>query len=90
MPKTIRALREARGETTRQLAQVLGVSLLEAHRLERGILQPTAAQLRRLATHFGVRAIDLDLAPRAPSPRSPARPAAPVPPEAEASRRGPE
>jgi transcriptional regulator with XRE-family HTH domain len=63
MPKTIRQLREDRGESTMQLAEALGTTLQDIHDLESGVASPSAAQLRRLARHFGVRKEAINLEP---------------------------
>ena len=63
MKKTIRQLREERGESTMQLADVLGVTLQDIHELEQGIAGPSVERLRRLTKHFGVRDDDIDLEP---------------------------
>ena len=68
MKKTIRQLREERGESERQLAEVLGATLLEIQDLENGIAAPSVTRLRLLTDHFGVDESDIDLEPqRSPS-----------------------
>ena len=52
--KTIRQLREAKGETQLQLAVALGVTPATVYNWERGQFEPKATQLRALAKHFGV------------------------------------
>ena len=42
MPKTIRQLREERGESTMQLAELLGTTLQDVHDLESGATRPSA------------------------------------------------
>ena len=68
MPKTIRQLREERGESTMQLASVLGATLQDVHDLETGVASPSVERLRRLTEHFGVDETDINLEPnRAPT-----------------------
>jgi transcriptional regulator with XRE-family HTH domain len=63
MPKTIRQLREERGESTMQLARVLGITLQDVHDLETGIASPSVERLRLLTEHFGVDEADINLEP---------------------------
>ena len=63
MGKTIRQLREERGESTMQLADALGTTLQDIHDLERGTASPSVERLRRLARHFGVRKEAINLEP---------------------------
>ena len=66
MKKTIRQLREDRGESQTQLADVLGVTLQDIQDLETGIASPSVQRLRLLTEHFGVDETDIDLEPRRP------------------------
>jgi transcriptional regulator with XRE-family HTH domain len=69
MPKTIQELREARGESEQQLADVLGATRQDIHDLETGIASPSVQRLRLLTEHFGVREEEITLEPyRAPTP----------------------
>jgi len=61
--KTIRELREARGESQAQLAQAIGVTLSVVAEWEMGKAEPTVSRLRRLTEHFGVRDDQIDLRP---------------------------
>ena len=63
MPKTIRQLREARGESTMELAQVLGVTVQDVNDLETGVSSPSVERLRVLTAHFGVDEADINLEP---------------------------
>src|SRR5918994_1012339 len=63
MKKTIRQLREEHGESTMQLADVLGASLQDIYDLEQGTASPSLERLRRLTEHFGVHDEDIDLEP---------------------------
>jgi transcriptional regulator with XRE-family HTH domain len=68
MPKTIRQLRDKRGESTMELAEVLGDTLRDVHDLEAGIASPSVERLRLLTEHFGVDEADINLEPhRSPS-----------------------
>ena len=68
MTKTIRELRQERGESQHQLAEALGATLLEIQDLEEGIASPSVTRVRLLTEHFGVREEDIELEPnRAPS-----------------------
>jgi transcriptional regulator with XRE-family HTH domain len=64
--RTIRQLREERGESTMALAKVLGVSLAEIKELEDGRSRPSAVRLRQMAEHFGVDASEIALDPTQP------------------------
>lgn len=64
--KTIRALREDRGESQHQLAAAIGVTLDEVVDWERGTAEPTLSRLRALTEHFGVRDDQIDLNPGHP------------------------
>ena len=66
MTKTLRQLRQARGESETQLAEALGTTLLEIQDLERGIASPSVERLRLLAEHFGVDETAIDLEPHRP------------------------
>ena len=61
--KTIRELREARGESQMQLAAAMGVTLHEVTDWEAGRTEPTTSRLRALTEHFGVRDDQIDLRP---------------------------
>ena len=64
--KTIRGLREDRGESQHQLAAAIGVTLDEVVDWERGTAEPTLSRLRALTEHFGVRDDQIDLNPGHP------------------------
>ncbi|MCD6032220.1 MAG: Helix-turn-helix domain [Thermomicrobiales bacterium] len=66
MPKTIRQLREERGESEQQLADALGATLSEIADLESGTASPSVQRLRLLTEHFGVGAEDINLEPYRP------------------------
>jgi transcriptional regulator with XRE-family HTH domain len=66
MKRTIRQLREERGESTTQLAEVLGATLQDVHDLEAGIASPSVQRLRLLTEHFGVRDDQINLEPNRP------------------------
>jgi transcriptional regulator with XRE-family HTH domain len=61
--KTIRDLREARGESQMQLAAAIGVTSKEVTGWETGTAEPTISRLRALTEHFGVRDDQIDLKP---------------------------
>ena len=63
MSKTIRQLREERGESTMELAGVLSATLQDVHDLETGIASPSVERLRLLTEHFGVDEADINLEP---------------------------
>ena len=66
--KTIRELREERGESRMQLAAAVGVTLDDVVEWELGRTEPTMSRLRALTEHFGVRDDQIDLRPgHAPS-----------------------
>ena len=66
--KTIRELREERGESQHQLAAALGAALSDVADLESGVASPSVQRLRLLAEHFGVREEAINLEPyRAPT-----------------------
>ena len=64
--RTIRELREARGESQNQLADALGVSLKTLAEWERGAVEPSVGYLRALCAHFGVPDRDVKLRPDDP------------------------
>jgi transcriptional regulator with XRE-family HTH domain len=66
MKKTIRQLRQERGESETRLAEVLGATLQEMRDLENGIASPSVERLRLLTEHFGVDETDIDLEPYQP------------------------
>ena len=66
MTKTIRQLREERGESAMQLADALDATLQEIQDLEQGIASPSVERLRRLTEHFGVRDDQINLEPHRP------------------------
>ena len=59
--KSIRDLREERGESQMQLAAAIGVTLHEVTDWETGTAEPTISRLRALTEHFGVRDDEIDL-----------------------------
>jgi transcriptional regulator with XRE-family HTH domain len=63
MPKTIRQLREERGESTLQLASALGITTQDVHDLETGVASPSVERLRQLTEHFGVDETAINLEP---------------------------
>jgi transcriptional regulator with XRE-family HTH domain len=67
MKRTIQELREARGESRSDLADVLGVTLNEVTEWEQGRVQPGIARMRALTEHFGVRDDQINLEPGHPS-----------------------
>jgi transcriptional regulator with XRE-family HTH domain len=66
MQKTIRQLREERGESEIQLAEALGTTLRDIQDLETGVASPSVTRLRRLTEHFGVDETDINLEPHRP------------------------
>jgi len=66
MTKTVRQLRQERGESQHQLAEALGATLLEVQDLEEGIASPSVTRVRLLTEHFGVSEEDIDLEPNSP------------------------
>ena len=58
--KTIRQLREERGETQLQVAIALGVTPATVYNWERGQFEPKASQLRAIAKHFGISMDEID------------------------------
>ena len=58
--KTIRQLREERGETQLQLAVALGVTPATVYNWESGRFEPKATQLRAIAKHFGISMDEID------------------------------
>ena len=66
--KTIRELREERGESQMQLAAAIGVTLKDIVDWETGRAEPTISRLHGLTAHFGIRDTQIDLRPgHAPS-----------------------
>ena len=61
MRKTIRQLREARGWTQLELANLLGVTPATVYSWERGKNEPRASQFRRLGELFGVPMEEIEL-----------------------------
>jgi transcriptional regulator with XRE-family HTH domain len=61
--KTIRDLREERGESRADLAAAVGVTLSELTEWELGRAQPGVARMRLLTEHFGVRDDQINLEP---------------------------
>ena len=66
MKKTIRQLREDRGESQMQLAEALGATRQDIQDLETGIASPSVERLRLLTEHFGVDETAIDLEPNRP------------------------
>ena len=66
MPRTIRELREERGESRSDLAAAVGVTLSELTDWELGRAQPGVARVRLLTEHFGVRDDQINLRPGDP------------------------
>ena len=66
MKKTIRQLREDRGESQMQLAEALGATGQDIQDLETGIASPSVERLRLLTEHFGVDETAIDLEPNRP------------------------
>jgi transcriptional regulator with XRE-family HTH domain len=64
--KTIRQLRQERGESQQQLAAALGATVVEINDLEEGIASPSVTRVRLLTEHFGVSEEDIDLEPHRP------------------------
>ena len=64
MKRTIRDLREERGESRSDLADALGVTLQHVMDWEMGRTEPTLSRLRALTEHFGVRDDQIDLQPK--------------------------
>ena len=63
MRRTIRELREERGESRATLATALGVTLEDIVEWEMGKAEPTISRLRALTEHFGVRDDQINLRP---------------------------
>ena len=59
MKEKIRALRESKGMTQTELAEALGVDQTTVSAWERGVPEPTLANLRRLADVLGIAPGDL-------------------------------
>jgi transcriptional regulator with XRE-family HTH domain len=66
MKKTVRQLREERGESQMQLAEALSATLQEIQDLETDIASPSVERLRLLTEHFGVDETAIDLEPNRP------------------------
>jgi transcriptional regulator with XRE-family HTH domain len=66
MKKTIRQLREDRGESDFQLVDALSATSKDIQDLEQGIASPSVERLRVLTEHFGVRDDQIDLRPGDP------------------------
>jgi len=66
MAKTIRELREERGESEQQLADALGATLSEVAELESGAASPSVQRLGLLTEHFGVGEEEINLEPYRP------------------------
>jgi transcriptional regulator with XRE-family HTH domain len=66
MRKTIRELREARGESRADLAAAIGVTLDEVTDWEMGRAEPGLTRVRILTEHFGVRDDQINLRPGQP------------------------
>ena len=66
MRRTIRDLREDRGESRAALAAALGVTSEEVVEWEMGKAEPTISRLRGLTEHFGVRDDQINLRPGDP------------------------
>ena len=66
MRRTIRELREERGESRAALAAALGVTSEEVVEWEMGKAEPTISRLRALTEHFGVRDDQISLRPGDP------------------------
>ena len=66
MAKTIRQLREERGESEQQLADALSATRQDIQDLEKGVASPSVQRLRQLTERFGVDETDIDLEPNRP------------------------
>ena len=66
MKRTIRQLREDRGESRSDIAAALGVTLQQVTDWEVGRGEPTISRLRALTQHFGVRDDQINLRPADP------------------------
>jgi DNA-binding XRE family transcriptional regulator len=66
MRRTIRELREERGESRAALAAAVGVTSEEVVAWEMGKAEPTIPRLRTLTEHFGVRDDQINLRPGDP------------------------
>ena len=66
MKRTIRDLREERGQSRAALAAALGVTLEDIVEWEMGKAEPTISRLRALTEHFGVRDDQINLRPGDP------------------------
>ena len=66
MKRTIRELREDRGESRADLAAAVGVTLQQITDWEMGRGEPTISRLQALTRHFGVRDDQIKLRPGDP------------------------
>jgi transcriptional regulator with XRE-family HTH domain len=66
MPKTIRELRQERGESQQELADALRATPRDIQDLEAGIASPSLERVRLLTEHFGVSEEDINLEPQRP------------------------
>jgi transcriptional regulator with XRE-family HTH domain len=66
MPKTIRELREARGESQMQLAAAVGVTSKEVADWEAGTAESGISRMLGLTEHFDVRDDEINLQPGQP------------------------
>jgi transcriptional regulator with XRE-family HTH domain len=66
MKRTIRDLREERGQSRAALAAALGLTLEDIVEWEMGKAEPTISRLRALTEHFGVRDDQINLRPGDP------------------------
>lgn len=67
-PERLSALRKKKGLTQQALADLIGVQMLQVHRYEAGVSQPTLEVIRKLAVALNVTADELifDSAERGP------------------------
>ena len=67
-PERVAALRKKKGLTQQALGDLIGVQLLQVHRYESGVSQPTLEVIRKLALALNVTADELifDVAERGP------------------------
>ena len=66
MKRTIRQLRDDRGESRSDLAKAVGVTVHQVTDWEMGRAEPTLSRLRLLTEHFGVRNDQIELRPGNP------------------------
>lgn len=66
MRRTIKELREARGESQAELAVAVGVATTDVSDWELSRTEPTGSRLRVLTQHFGVRDDQINLRPSDP------------------------